>query len=175
MNSLVDELLNYPSQVEGIDSYINKLRAKTDVILSEANTSTHSGASTALLDVLRNISPASCPTGYALFLGFQADVLSASMFPAYVFACKGFFTLAPKIHVLLANKDGMTISDRVKNLLLLTLKRFSYSHEDTSEACCHGDKCSQAPIRHQHFAARCQVDRTQPHLLNGSSLAPITG
>ena len=110
MNSLVDDLLNYPSQVEGMDSYLNKLRAKTDVILSEANTSTLSGGSTALLDVLRNISPASCPAGYALFLGFQADVLSANMFPTFLFVCKGFFTLAPKNHVLLANKDGTHVS-----------------------------------------------------------------
>eukprot|EP01032_Pedospumella_encystans_P030928 gene30928-34906_t len=113
MNSLVDDLLNYPSQVEGMDSYLNKLRAKTDVILSEANTSTLSGGSTALLDVLRNISPASCPAGYALFLGFQADVLSANMFPTFLFVCKGFFALAPKNHVLLANKDVMKMLQKL--------------------------------------------------------------
>lgn len=107
MNSFYDDLLHYPAQVEGIESYMNKLRTKTDIIVSEANNVTLNGNSTALLDALREIPVGRCPIGVALLLSFQADSLNGCIFPAFLFVCKSFFSYVPKTHIGFASKEGV--------------------------------------------------------------------
>lgn len=121
MSSFYDDLLNYPAQVEGIESYLSKLRTKTDMILSEANNVTMNGNSTALLDALKDIPGGRCPVGIALLLSFQADTLNGSSFPMFLFVCKTFFTYVPKSHVGLASKEGL-----FKLILCYVLKRLFF-------------------------------------------------
>lgn len=106
MSSFYDDMLNYPAQVEGIESYLSKLRTKTDMIVSEANNVTMNGNSTALLDVLKEIPGGRCPAGVALLLSFQADTLNGSSFPTFLFVCKTFFSYVPKSNVGFVSKEG---------------------------------------------------------------------
>lgn len=105
MSSILEDLLNYPSHIEGIDSYVNKLRAKTDLIISQANTITN-GNSTAILDVLRDIPSTQCPAGIAVWLALQADSVNGKNFPTFLFVSKSLLSNAPKSHLVLANKEG---------------------------------------------------------------------
>ena len=106
MNTIVDDLLNYPSSLEAIEPYLNNLRGKTDVILTFATTGTLNGASTTLLDTLREIPLARCTAGVALLLSLQSESLNTKTFPMFAFVCKAFFSDAPKSHILHANKEG---------------------------------------------------------------------
>ena len=104
MDALIDDLLSQPEHLGGIESYINNLRSKTDLIAGAARNIADN--STSLLNALKDISAANRTIGYAIFLSTQAEYLVDAAFRPFLCACKMFFSSASKFSILSVHQEG---------------------------------------------------------------------
>lgn len=109
MESLVPDLINQP--VEGIDNYLNKLRSKSDLIAGAATYDVNQ--STALLEVLKEISVSRCIAGFALFLSFQTEALNESAYLSFLTVANLFFGGAAKDSLHFVPEEGVYAKDHI--------------------------------------------------------------